>query len=182
MVDKLARRPSQKQHLFEQAIELVAHKGVDGLTIENLAVAAGMTKGGVQYHFHTKDQLVTELLAGLLQQVDEAIAFEAGADAHGAAWLCAYINITLRAPSAADGVAISLLAAMPPDDPRAEPFRLASARWRERAERGVKDKALAQIIRMAADSAWIELIYGDLKTADLRTLRHRLFELVETLA
>jgi AcrR family transcriptional regulator len=182
MVDKLARRPNQKQHLFEQAIELVAHKGVDGLTIENLAAAAGMTKGGVQYHFHTKDQLVTELLAVLLQYVDDAITFEAGPDAHGAAWLCAYVGITLREPSAADGVAASLLAAMPPDDPRAEPFRLTSARWRERAERGVKDKALAQIIRMAADSAWIELIYGDLKPARLRAIKQRLFELVEALA
>jgi AcrR family transcriptional regulator len=181
MVYKLKRRPSQKQHLFEQAIELVARKGVDGLTIENLAAAAGMTKGGVQYHFHTKDLLVTELLTVLLQQVDDAIAFEAGLDAHGAAWLCAYIEITLRAPNAADGVVVSLLAAMPPDDPRAEPFRLASARWRERAMRGVKDKALAQIIRMAADSAWIELIYGGLKPSDLRALKQRLFELVEIL-
>jgi AcrR family transcriptional regulator len=181
MVHKLIRRPSQKQHLFEQAIELVARRGVDGLTIDNLASAAGMTKGGVQYHFHTKDQLVTELLTALLQQVDDAIAFEAGPDAHGAAWLCAYIEITLREPSAADGVAASLLAAMPPDDPRAEPFRLTSARWRERAMRGVKDKALAQIIRMAVDSAWIELIYSDLKPADLRALKQRLFELVEVL-
>jgi AcrR family transcriptional regulator len=177
MVDKITRRPSQKNHLLESAVSLVARQGVEALTIEKLAQAAGVTKGGVQYHFHTKDLLVTELLSHLLAQFDNAI----GPDAQGAAWLRAYVAVSLANPGEADGVAAALLAALPPNDPRAEPFRLSSGRWRERCEAGVADKALAQLIRMATDSVCVDIIYGGLTASDLARLKSRLFDLIDTL-
>ena len=66
-------RPSKKTALLEAAIQVAAQGGVEALTIESLAVAAGVTKGGVQYHFHTKDALYEELLDYALSLFDEAL-------------------------------------------------------------------------------------------------------------
>jgi AcrR family transcriptional regulator len=181
MVFKLLRRPSQKQHLLETAITLVAQRGVAALTIENLAQAAGVTKGGVQYHFETKDKLVTELLEFLLSAFDEAITAAAGAQKSGRDWLRAYVSVGLSGQGAGDSVAAALLAAMPPGDPRAAPYKLFNAIWRESSERGIEDKALAQIIRLACDSVWIEQVYANLSTAEVEALRTRLLKLIDTL-
>ncbi len=182
MVYKLTRRPSQKAHLFERATALVAERGVEALTIDKLAQSAGVTKGGVQYHFHTKDALVTELLQFLIEGFEAALDNEVGVEAEGPAWLRAYVSISLGSPGEFDRALLSLLVAMPPGDMRGEPFRHMSQRFRERCERGVHDKALARIIRTATDGAWLERCYGDATAADIRKLRVRMLALIEGLS
>jgi AcrR family transcriptional regulator len=166
-------------------MELVARSGVAALTIDGLAKAAGVTKGGVQYHFHTKEALLKRLLEYLISEFEAEIEFEAGPDAGGRDWLATYVAVSLRPMGegalATEGVAAALIAALAPDDPCAEPFRQATRRWRERAERGVSDPALAQLIRLAADSVWLDRMYGELDEAGLEALRNRLFDLIENL-
>jgi AcrR family transcriptional regulator len=181
MVIKLLRRPSQKRHLIETAISLVAERGVAALTIENLAQAAGVTKGGVQYHFDSKDQLVTELLEVMLSSFDEAITAAAGAHPSAQDWLRAYVAVSLTPQGTEESVAAALIAAMPPGDPRAAPFNVFNGIWRERAQRDIQDKALAQVIRLACDSVWLEKVYGGLSATDVETLRTRLLKLIDTL-
>jgi AcrR family transcriptional regulator len=181
MVYKLTRRPSQKEHLLERATALVAERGVEALTIDGLAQSAGVTKGGVQYHFRTKDTLVTELLQFLMAGFEAAVENEAGAESDGRAWLRAYVLTSLGSFGQFDRALLRLLLAMPLGDARAEPFRLMSLRFRERSERGLRDTTLAHIIRTAVDGAWLERCYGEATAADVKKLKIRLLALVEDL-
>jgi AcrR family transcriptional regulator len=174
MVHLFKRRPSKKHQLFEQAAKLVARGGYSALTIEGLAQAAGVTKGGVQYHFASKDQLLTELLEFLLGSLDAALE---GLD--GPAWLASYISLTLGEVTDGDGAVAAIISALPPGDPRCEPFDRYARKWRNKANHSGLEPTLAQIIRLAADGQWLERSFGAATAKDTTAIRKKLLQLVK---
>lgn len=48
--------------ILDHAFGLIEDEGVMALTVENIAHACGVSKGGVLYHFRHKDRLVSALL------------------------------------------------------------------------------------------------------------------------
>lgn len=60
--------------LLEKAEAIVRSEGAKSLTIDALAKAAGISKGGVQYSFESKDELVRALIARWMRQFDELLA------------------------------------------------------------------------------------------------------------
>ena len=50
-------RPSARNALIECAIELILEGGVEALTYEGLAERSGLSKGGVLYHFPSREEL-----------------------------------------------------------------------------------------------------------------------------
>lgn len=54
-------RKIDPDHLLDIAENIVLEGGASALTIENVAKAAGVTNGGVQYSFRTKDALITAM-------------------------------------------------------------------------------------------------------------------------
>lgn len=54
-------RTSKKQQLIEAAIEIVEKQGVNAVTYESLAAAAGMSKSGLIYHFPSRKALLNAL-------------------------------------------------------------------------------------------------------------------------
>lgn len=70
----MGRRPTiTREGLLEIAEGVVRSEGATGLTIDALAKAAGISKGGVQYSFATKDELVRGLIERWTQRFDEAL-------------------------------------------------------------------------------------------------------------
>jgi AcrR family transcriptional regulator len=73
------RRDATRQKLFESAITLIAERGFDATTVDEIAERAGVAKGTVYYNFSSKTALFEELLrygVGLL--TDEFRAAVAG--------------------------------------------------------------------------------------------------------
>ncbi|SIR80680.1 transcriptional regulator, TetR family [Janthinobacterium sp. TND4EL3] len=60
-------RHSAKQRLIDVAAEIVSTQGVQALTLEGVAAAAGVTKGGLIYHFKTKDDLLEAVVKAMLE-------------------------------------------------------------------------------------------------------------------
>jgi AcrR family transcriptional regulator len=174
MVYNLIRRPSRKSKLFEVAAKLVAQGGYAALTIEGLAHAANLTKGGVQYHFTSKDQLITELLEFLLGSLDTALDGLTGKD-----WLRGYVSLTLGEPTEGDGAVAAIIAALPPGDPRCAPFDHFTEKWRAKTNDSGLDPQLAQIIRLAADGQWLERSFGGATREDTANIRDRLLRMIE---
>src|SRR3546814_2434190 len=56
--------------LIDCAARIVAEAGVGGATIQAVADAAGVTKGGLLHHFPSKQILIEALFADLLEQLD----------------------------------------------------------------------------------------------------------------
>jgi AcrR family transcriptional regulator len=173
MVNKTTGRPSRKLDLFIAATRLVGREGIEALTIDGLAKAAGVTKGGIQYHFQSKDQLITELLEFLLGSFDEELEGK-----EGVAWLEAFVDLTLSPETEGDAAAAAILAALPPGDPRAAPYEFYATKWRKKAD-ALPDPALAQIVRLAADGLWLERAYGRISTGETRAIVRKLKALIQ---
>ncbi len=173
MANKQTGRPSKKLELFIAATRLVGAQGIEALTIDRLAKAAGVTKGGVQYHFQSKDQLITELLEFLLGSFDEELDGK-----EGAAWLDAFVDLTLSPETEGDAAAAAILTALPPGDPRAAPYEFYAAKWRAKAG-DLPDPAIGQIIRLATDGLWLERAYGRIPTGETKAIVRKLKQLIQ---
>ena len=70
----MGRRPTiTRERLLEIAEGIVRSDGAGGLTIDALAKAANISKGGVQYSFSSKDALVHALIERWTRQFDELL-------------------------------------------------------------------------------------------------------------
>ncbi|ARC88669.1 TetR/AcrR family transcriptional regulator [Rhodovulum sp. MB263] len=76
----MGRKPTiTREGLLDVAEDLVRRRGAGALTIGALAQAAGVSKGGVQYAFASKDDLVRALVGRWTAQFDALL--EVGPDA-----------------------------------------------------------------------------------------------------
>jgi AcrR family transcriptional regulator len=178
MVQKVGR-PSKKIELFETAIQVAARGGVKGLTIESLAQAAGVTKGGVQYHFRSKDALYEELLDYALSRFDEALEEMAPPGSKPGTWLHAYVDLSLGTPTDHDNAVATLLAGIPVHDARARPYRHFAAKWKARANADGRDVATNTIVRLASDSLWMERAYLGASASETAKVKMKLHQLID---
>ena len=58
----MGRKPEARQKVLDAARTLVIERGAGALTFEELAQASGVTRGGITYHFPTKQALLSALV------------------------------------------------------------------------------------------------------------------------
>ena len=64
----LSKRQSE---IIQKSIEIIAQKGIQGLTIKNLSKEIGISEPAIYRHFESK----TEILLALLQNFEEVLSF-----------------------------------------------------------------------------------------------------------
>ena len=57
-----ARTNATRQKLFDASMELIGERGAAGVTVDEIAAAAGVSKGTVYYNFGSKSDLIAQLL------------------------------------------------------------------------------------------------------------------------
>jgi AcrR family transcriptional regulator len=57
-----ARTTATRQKLFDASMELIGERGAAGVTVDEIAAAAGVSKGTVYYNFGSKADLIAQLL------------------------------------------------------------------------------------------------------------------------
>ena len=73
-----ARTNATKQKLFEASMELIGERGAAGVTVDEIAAAAGVSKGTVYYNFGSKSDLIAQLLRHGVDILDGQAAERAG--------------------------------------------------------------------------------------------------------
>lgn len=72
--DGMTRRQEKaaetKQKLYETADQLFTQHGIDGVSVDAIVAAAGLSKGAFYVHFESKDALVAELITAYADRVD----------------------------------------------------------------------------------------------------------------
>lgn len=71
---------SARSRITEAAIEVAARDGLEALTLETVARAANVSKGGLLYHFNTKEALVAGLVKECLDRWSELISERSSRD------------------------------------------------------------------------------------------------------
>jgi len=81
--------------LFHAAIELFGEHGYAGTTVDEIVERAGVAKGTVYYHFHSKSELVSALLDDGLKRLAESFRSEIEGTPDGDAGLRALVHAEL---------------------------------------------------------------------------------------
>lgn len=106
------RRTIDRDQILDAAEQIVAKQGASGLTIDAVARAVGITKGGVQYSFSTKDALIEAMFERWGRAYDDLFHSIAGDDPEPVTAVSAHIETTLRSDDAANAKAASMMAAL----------------------------------------------------------------------
>ena len=148
-------RPSARARLLDAAVAVVRRDGAQALTLDAVAAEAGVSKGGVLYHFASKRALIDGLLERWLDD------FEARLDAGGDA-LTAYVRACDLSAADPDRTAseFGLLAGMIEEPRVLEATRERQAGWMERMLAGAADPVDAWLVRLAADGLWYSDLLG----------------------
>lgn len=110
----MAGRPRtiDRDHVLDAAEAVVAEVGAGGLTIDAVARTAGITKGGVQYCFGSKDDLIAAMLRRWGAEFDATLQRLAGDDPGPDRRLAAYLQAVRDASEAESSREAVMLAAL----------------------------------------------------------------------
>lgn len=106
------QRTIDREHVLDIAEQIVTAHGAPALTIGAVAKAAGITKGGVQSCFGTKEALIAAMLERWMEDYDRRSSLFSGDDKKPLARLSAHIAATRTDKSEAQARAAGLLAVL----------------------------------------------------------------------
>jgi AcrR family transcriptional regulator len=148
--------------LLNAAEQVVARNGVRNLTLEAVAHEAGVSKGGLLYHFPSKSALITAIVARLASRCDSEQARAMAVDPETAgAFTRAYLAARSKPPEPQEEpVHTAILAAAGTDSQYLEPFRSRFAEWQARLESDGIDPVTASVVRLAIDGLCLCRLLG----------------------
>lgn len=81
------KKAASRQAIVTAAARLFRERGVDGVTVADVMEAAGLTHGGFPRHFASKQELVTEAMADVLEGGGQAASLPTDLEAFAARYL-----------------------------------------------------------------------------------------------
>ncbi|WP_433401128.1 TetR/AcrR family transcriptional regulator [Streptomyces sp. CA-146814] len=160
-------RTSKRTQILEAATRVVEREGVKSVTFDSVAAEAGLTKGGLLYHFASRDDLVQAIHQHLADAWEAQIVAAAGKPADLATpeeRLTAYSRISSQSANRAE-LLLMLEGSTTPE--LAAPWDAVVERWAPSLTTDDVDDQVALdrfIARLAADGLWL---YESLNTEPL---------------
>jgi AcrR family transcriptional regulator len=136
--------------LISAAAGVIRRDGAQALTLDAVAAEAGVSKGGLLYHFKSKRELLDGLVARWLDDFQEDIDAAPGGFPQG------YV----KACDGAKAEEAGLLAALVADPAVLAVVRERYATWQDRIATEGGDPVEATVARLAADGLWLADLLG----------------------
>ncbi|GII79438.1 TetR family transcriptional regulator [Sphaerisporangium rufum] len=165
----------RRDELLNAAEDLLAEQGAPCLTLAAVAERAGVSKGGLLYHFGTKEALVSGMIERLISDFDELVA--AGPPG---SYSRAYLDATFTAIRSGRLRRWAVVTGAAGDPHLLTPLREAMARWHRTGLADEPDPMAARIVRLACEGLW-DVVTHDPESYDepaLDALRARLLALL----
>ncbi|MFQ6325536.1 TetR/AcrR family transcriptional regulator [Nocardia sp. CWNU-33] len=157
-----------RDRILDALETLLLEKGMSQVTLESVAATAGVSKGGLLYHFKSKDAL----LAGLVRRLGERAEQHLGdAVAHGTSVAEWYLQ-TPNPDDAAEAVELevyrSMLATMrtidassgPDTDEVQQALTDMLNAWSTGLDEEIDDPVRADIVRLVGDGVYLRALLG----------------------
>lgn len=153
-------RPSSKTAILDAAVAVVEAHGITAVTFDSIAAASGITRGGILYHFRSRDELVGaihEHVAEQWEQQLEAACGKTAAEATPTERLVAYVRVCATSATRAD---LQLLLDSTHGEHRRAWSRVME-RWVPQSTDEQADAVDARTIALlAADGLWVSEAVG----------------------
>ena len=154
--------PSTRDVILRAADRVVVEVGVSGLTLEAVAREAGLSKGGLLYHFPSKEALISGMVGRLVGGFTDALGRELAREKGSASgrWLRAYARASFAEDRWYLEAGAGLLAAVAENPALLDPVRRGFEEAQRWAERDGVDPAVATLVRLAADGLFFAELLG----------------------
>ena len=143
-------RRDTRAKLLDAASAVIRRDGPQALTLDSVAAAAGVSKGGLLYHFASKADLLDAIVRRWLDEFQDDI------DAAGPGFVRGYV----KASDGAKAEEAGLLAALVADPDVLAVVRERYATWQDRVVTEGGDPVEATVARLAADGLWLADLLG----------------------
>jgi AcrR family transcriptional regulator len=154
-------RATRREELLACARRVVLRDGAANLTLDAVARESGVSKGGVLYHFPTKEALVTGMLEIMTKSFENEVARRhAEAPPAAGSWLRAYLGASLDEEQYSADMLASLVAALAMNPELLQPLRDRAQAWQKRATHDGIDETEATLLRLAIDGLWFADLFG----------------------
>jgi AcrR family transcriptional regulator len=143
--------------LLDAAVAVVRRDGAQSLTLEKVAAQAGVSKGGLLYHFKSKRELLDAMVERWLDEWQAQIDRDKGEEG----FLTGYVHAThLGGAGPAEREAeFGLIAALIAEPAVLEVVRERFDRWQEEVV-AASDPVQATVARLATDGLWFADLLG----------------------
>jgi AcrR family transcriptional regulator len=147
-------RPSRRPQLLDAAVAVIRRDGAAALTLDAVAAEAGVSKGGVLYHFASKRALIDGLLERWLDDFESMLT--------GDDLLASYVRACDLGEAGPDRTAseFGMLAGMIEEPRVLAATRERQAGWMQRMLADAADPVDAWLVRLAADGLWYSDLLG----------------------
>ncbi|GAA2213155.1 TetR/AcrR family transcriptional regulator [Nonomuraea monospora] len=165
----------RRDELLDAAEDLLCDQGSAALTLAAVADRAGVSKGGLLYHYGSKEALIKGMVERLIEDFDALTAAQPGdtyTERYLGATLAAVRSGRLRRWAVVTGASGNLFLLAP--------LREAMTRWHREELNEEPDPVASQIVRLACEGLWDVASHDpELNTeADLQVLEQRLKALI----
>lgn len=143
-----------RDRLLDAATDVLLRDGAQALTLDAVAKQAKVSKGGLLYHFPSKQALIAGMVDRLVGHFDAALT-AAGAEPGAATRVYLAASVGPRHTAAADRATAALFAASIVDPDALRPLREIYQAWQRRLENDGIDPAVATAVRLAVDGWWL---------------------------
>jgi AcrR family transcriptional regulator len=168
-----------RNRLLQATIHIIQTQGVERLTLDAVAKEAAVSKGGLLYHFASKDALVAGVIQCLMDEFDADIAQELAQDTtpdSPGKWLRAYVKALFNGKTLPTPLVTSLISAMNVNAELLEPVKIQFETWQQKSLAPGLDPVRASLVRFAADGFSDSELFG--RTLPNEDLRQQLLEML----
>jgi AcrR family transcriptional regulator len=162
----------RRDELLDAAECLLEDQGAHALTLAAVAKRAGCSKGGLLYHFASKEALVKAMVERLIAEFDAMIAAQ-----HETTYTRAYVAATFEAVMTGRLRRWAVVTGAAADPALLAPLRGALARWHLQGLEDEPDPLTSQVVRLACEGVW-EVATHSPGTIDYAAIRRRLLDLL----
>ncbi|RZT92974.1 TetR family transcriptional regulator [Advenella incenata] len=148
-------RSIDREKLLDIAETIVAQHGVAGLTMDALARAANITKGGVQYCFGNKEGLIKAMIMRWSDHFDAEVAQAAGGNTDALAHVRAHIKVTREADVQDESRFAAMLAGLIPNSDQLADTRAWYARQLQGLDFSTEQGRNARLAFIANEGAFL---------------------------
>ncbi|MFD8663289.1 TetR/AcrR family transcriptional regulator [Streptomyces globisporus] len=150
-------RTSKRSQILEAATRVVQREGVKSVTFDSVAAEAGLTKGGLLYHFATRDDLVLAIHQHLADRWEADLVAAAGKPATEATRderLAAYTQVAIQSATRAE---LLLMLEGSTNAAHSAVWEAVTERWAPPPAPAGDDPAALDrfIVRLASDGLWL---------------------------
>ncbi|WP_168121217.1 TetR/AcrR family transcriptional regulator [Paenibacillus sp. HB172176] len=158
---KPTKKDLKRDLILKTVSQIVNEEGVEKLTLEAVAQKAGISKGGLLYHFPNKDALVLGAIEQLSNNYVEAFNKRAINDPNTTGkWTRSYIETSLLGESRVNDLYTAISAAHFTNPEMLQQLQYSYSEIQEKIENDELDPVRATLVRLAVDGLWFADMFG----------------------